>query len=329
MEFSGFTKSEQPVLKMNGFTVLKGQESDPIACKMPNLPWLVLRLFVAAILLVAAGLKAHQLATTPSLGGGVLETRWFNIFVVEFELLFGIWLVFGMLQKLTWIASVALFSIFATVSALKGISGEASCGCFGKVTINPWLTAGFDLAVVGLLIWVRLRMKTTFVFRAKNWAVLINLLLAWMMIALPLGWTMATFEPSTATVDGRISGTSNAVILNPVEWLNQDWPILDFVETDKNLRSGRWVIILYGADCHQCHQYVMAWKNSQFPVSERQGERVLMLEMSGNPENEFKKTLATEPFLWGNLSYDKQWYVKTPVVLLLQDGVVERIWTKK
>ncbi len=123
-----------------------------------NHSWFTVRLFVAAVLLIAASLKAHQLATTPSLGDGILEARWFNIFVVEFELLFGIWLVFGLLPKLTWLASVGLFSLFATVSAFKGLMGEASCGCFGEVTINPWLMAAFDLGVVG----VRPRVQETF-----------------------------------------------------------------------------------------------------------------------------------------------------------------------
>lgn len=119
--------------------------------------WMTVRLFVTAVLLIAAGLKAHQLATTPSLGDDLLEARWFNVFVVEFEILFGIWLLFGLLPKLTWLASVGLFSIFATVSAFKGITGEASCGCFGEVAINPWITAEFDLGVVGMLVWARPR----------------------------------------------------------------------------------------------------------------------------------------------------------------------------
>ncbi|GHT39060.1 hypothetical protein FACS189427_13290 [Planctomycetales bacterium] len=111
-----------------------------------------MRLVVALILLVAAGLKAYQLATVPSLGEGLFHARWFNIFVVEFELFFGVWLLFGMLPKLTWLATTMLFSIFALVSLYKAISGEISCGCFGNVEVNPWITAGVDLAVIGCLL---------------------------------------------------------------------------------------------------------------------------------------------------------------------------------
>ena len=105
--------------------------------------WTVLRLIVAAILLFAAGMKAWQLATQPyltgaTLGEGLFHARWFNICVVEFELAFGIWLIFGLLPRLTWLATVGLFTVFGGVSLYKALSGEASCGCFGAAQVNPW-----------------------------------------------------------------------------------------------------------------------------------------------------------------------------------------------
>jgi uncharacterized membrane protein YphA (DoxX/SURF4 family) len=117
--------------------------------------WLAMRLMVAAILLVAAGMKAHQLATIPVLGEGLFHARWFNILVVQFELFFGIWLIFGLLPKLTWLATVACFSVFTLVTLYKALSGEESCGCFGTVTVNPWVTLVFDLTVLGMLLWLR------------------------------------------------------------------------------------------------------------------------------------------------------------------------------
>ena len=113
------------------------------------------RFIVAAIFLLAAGLKAWQLATVPPIGEGLLQARWFNILVVEFELIFGIWLLFGKLLKLTWLLSIGCFSIFAAVSLYKALSGEVSCGCFGAVVINPWVTMVFDLAIVGCLLLFR------------------------------------------------------------------------------------------------------------------------------------------------------------------------------
>ena len=50
---------------------------------------------VGLVLLVAAALKTHQLATEPVPGISLLESRWFLVGVVELELLLGLWLVSG------------------------------------------------------------------------------------------------------------------------------------------------------------------------------------------------------------------------------------------
>ena len=75
-----------------------------------------LRIGIALILLTAAVLKAHQLATVPSLGEGLFHARWFNVLVVQFELFLGIWLIFGKLPKLTWLVTIGCFAVFASVS---------------------------------------------------------------------------------------------------------------------------------------------------------------------------------------------------------------------
>ena len=126
-----------------------------------NRGWRVMRVFIAVVVLTAAAMKAHQLATTPDLGKGLLHARWFNILVVEFELAFGIWLLVGLMPKMTWLVSVGCFAVFASVSFYKGIAGEASCGCFGAAQINPWYTMTFDLIVVGMLLALRPKGKWT------------------------------------------------------------------------------------------------------------------------------------------------------------------------
>ena len=44
----------------------------------------------SSVLLIAAGLKCHQFATSPAVGGSVLESRWVMMAAVEFEQLFGL-----------------------------------------------------------------------------------------------------------------------------------------------------------------------------------------------------------------------------------------------
>ncbi len=83
----------------------------------------VVRALLAGILLAAAALKSYQLATEPTLGNSFLESRWFLMLVVEFELLFGFWLLANLYPSGTQWFSVACFSAFAVVSLYKAISG--------------------------------------------------------------------------------------------------------------------------------------------------------------------------------------------------------------
>jgi hypothetical protein len=74
-------------------------------------PYDFVRVALAAILLIAAGLKCHQLATSSVLGDGLLDSRWVLMATVEFELFFGLWLVrslchhHGMMAGRCWVAS--------------------------------------------------------------------------------------------------------------------------------------------------------------------------------------------------------------------------------
>jgi hypothetical protein len=130
----------------------------------------VLRILMALLLLTAAGLKCHELATQPIIGKTWLDSRWLLMAAVEFELFFGLWLLFGncswsplppgegkgegRLPRLTWAAALALFSLFTCVSSYKASAGYSSCGCFGAIRVWPGWTAAVDFALVlSLLRW--------------------------------------------------------------------------------------------------------------------------------------------------------------------------------
>ena len=54
---------------------------------------------VALVLLVAAVLKAHQLATEPVVGSGLLDSRWLLVAVVQHELFLAFWLLSGLFPR--------------------------------------------------------------------------------------------------------------------------------------------------------------------------------------------------------------------------------------
>lgn len=281
--------------------------------------WMFVRLFVAAVLLIAAGLKAHQLATTPSLGDGILEARWFNAFVVEFELFFATWLVFGLLPKLTWLASVGLFSMFATVSAFKGITGEASCGCFGEVAINPWITSTFDVGVVALLVWVRPRE----VFRCENATEIVSMLrkpqvlgviALWLCVAGPVTAWMMSFEKTVLAESGELIGNSKMIVLEPEKWIGQRFPLSSHLDSEVggSAMSGNWDIILFHFDCEKCKHVI---------ENVSQNERTVFLEIPTEESNQALFTLQK----YVTLPRDHAWWVQTPIVISLKDGIVQNV----
>ncbi len=110
-------------------------------------PYGVIRMTLGLILLSAAALKGHQLATEPVAGTGLLTSRWFLIGVVEFELFFGLWLWFGVYPRRTWQVALLCFGTFGCVTLYKALSGEVTCGCFGRVRVDPRITFPVDLAM--------------------------------------------------------------------------------------------------------------------------------------------------------------------------------------
>jgi len=92
------------------------------------------------LLVVAAVLKSRQLLTTPIITEGFWESWLFFMVQVPLEFGLGIWLLSGLFRKAAWLLATISFGLFVCVTFYKGISGAESCGCFGNVHVNPWIT---------------------------------------------------------------------------------------------------------------------------------------------------------------------------------------------
>ena len=153
----------------------------------------VLRIVLGSLLLLAAGLKCYQLGSGPVAESGLLTSRWFLILVVEFELIFALFLLVGACRHLVWTGAVACFAVFACLSCYKAVSGDASCGCFGAARVSPWST--FCLDIVALLALLRLRPVRRQVTGGAHLRTIRTrrVLLATIAVAItaPAGWVMS------------------------------------------------------------------------------------------------------------------------------------------
>jgi hypothetical protein len=169
----------------------------------------VVRVVLALVLLIAAGLKAHQLVTEPVPNKDIFTYRWAMIMQVEFEIVLGLWLLSGLGKRLSWLTAVACFSVFSAVALYKGLLGEASCGCFGSVRVNPWYTFLFDVAAVAALVITGAEAPSVGPTTNRRWR-LAALAGVTLVAGIPIGVTAALYEPSTITEAGEIVGGHEA-----------------------------------------------------------------------------------------------------------------------
>jgi hypothetical protein len=285
--------------------------------------WNLVRFFVALILLVAASLKAYQLATEPVLGDGLFHARWFNVFVVEFELFFGTWLIFGMLPRLTWLASVGLFSVFSSISLYKAVSGETSCGCFGVVTVSPWITSVFDVVVVGLLLFVK---PIGIVFNIKNFYCeivglrkrgrIVVLAIVWLIVAVPITYIMLAVEKNVDELGYEFVGADSKkmFVLEPEKWIGKEFPLLPFLDEmfTNRIMEGSKDVVLFRFDCDECKSLIEKIKDK---------DSYIFVEI---PSEESNVPLFSVPE-YMSLSGSREWWVETPVVFSLEKTIIKRV----
>ena len=126
---------------------------------MRFLPWPLVSRILALLLLAAAFLKANGLGFETVASKGIFSGPEFQIALVELEIILGIWLMWGKNPVGSWITSLVVFTGLAGASCFMGWIGQASCSCFGRLTVNPWLTFVIDLAAIGALVVGRPELK--------------------------------------------------------------------------------------------------------------------------------------------------------------------------
>jgi hypothetical protein len=118
-------------------------------------PAFVVFISAGCILITAAALKAHNLYHDPFAVDPILPTRALMVAALVFEFGIGVWLLTGVFPRAVRVIAATLFGFFGTVSLDRALNGEASCGCFGGVTVTPWLVSALDLCIATALAMLR------------------------------------------------------------------------------------------------------------------------------------------------------------------------------
>ncbi len=300
---------------------------------------------LAIVLLAAAVLKGWQLLTEPVANNNIWSYRPFLILTVEFELALAIWLLSGLFKKAAWLVTLLCFSAFSAITLYKGITGAESCGCFGSVHVNPWITLfAIDLpAVIALSIfrpglslrsilafplallsfpWKRESIKTIGrnllgpLPSVPRFVVTVFLAVIVLGISAPI---LAFNEPPQIT--------SRYEVLEPETWVGQKLPILEHIDIADSLKTGTWLILLYHYDCPDCDTAVPMYEQM---ARELEGnEDFLQIALIAVPPYGQGPVNESCPCTLGRLAETKEWFVTTPAVALLTDGRVTSAWEEK
>lgn len=127
--------------------------------------------------------------------------------------------------------------------------------------------------------------------------------------------------------EGGPIGTSRSVLLKPEEWVNKQFPLIEYIDVGSELSTGQWVVVLYRQNCAQCQEELPRYERlaAEQVVGGPDAPRVAVVEVPERRRSGEQRVGNAASFcLQGRLSDEREWYVKTPVVLHLQDGQVTR-----
>jgi hypothetical protein len=110
---------------------------------------------------------------------------------------------------------------------------------------------------------------------------------------------------------GLIAQASGLVILEPDDWIGDEFPIAAHIDLD--LSQGHWTVLLHRHDCPKCLEELPKYEQLAHK------EAVALIEVPP-----FKDSIRSNGGVarYGRLSDDRDWFVQTPVELILEDGSV-------
>lgn len=274
---------------------------------------------VASVLWAAAALKGYQLVTLPPTPPQELP-RWGMLALVEGEFLFGALLCFGFWHKAACRIGAVVFLAFAGVAAFKAMGHARSCGCFGPITLSPWITMTFDLAAAPLL-W--LSATRTTLAKPVSWR-----LPALVCFVVAVGGIGGIFmargpvvqvvpgEPITAVDDAPIMNAGGTLILNPQEWIGKGFPLRSHIRSVADISSGTWHILFYHHDCGSCRGILASLIHTQTQS---------MVLVSLPPHAEADELASRLGVPVARLSATQTWFMQTPVMVTLDGGRVSEV----
>ena len=283
----------------------------------------MVRVVLGLLLLAAAGLKLHELLTAPAAEQGPFASRWFRAAQVEVELLLGLWLLSGLFPRAAWGAALACFTGFGAVAAYLAFTGAESCGCFGRLLVDPMWTFALDAAAVAALVLCRPQDHLDLTGRPGRRRVAF-FALAGIAVAGSAAAAIVVRRPVALPADDVTFPDGPLVLIDPAPWTGKRFPLLRHIDVGNQLAKGRWTVILYDPNCAKCRRNLPQYQQwARDRAADPSAPRVALIEMPPYAVRPEWRASPDSPALLGKLDESKDWVATTPLEISLADGVVQ------
>ncbi len=306
------------------------QQEFPAASSSTTYGTLV-RLLVGVLLLLAAILKAHQLLTVPVSGDGFFDSYPLRIVIVELELILGGWLVCGISQIISRRVVFCFVLLFASSTSYKVITGASSCGCFGVLNVNPWFTLILDaLLIAGLALWKPSTQGANVpVFMTRNLSLLQHmsiLVIAMTGVIFAIVALLSAPTRELPIISGS-NGDSQLVLLEPETWVGKRLPISKYINKP-DLTADLWLVVFYHDGCKSCQavvpefqQIAREWKQTAFK------RQIVFIRVPDGEDTIDQLVNENFDYAHGQLNNSYDWFMPTPTVLVVDNGLVRNVIT--
>ena len=279
-----------------------------------------LRIALGMLLVAAAALKGHELATVPFPHHRLFSARWMLIVLVDAELVFGLWLFWGFRPVFTRWVGLWWFGLLCVASGLAVLSGSKNCGCFGRLSIDPMYSLLLDTFAFAALWSCRpcrpvSRRATT--FRLASFASTV------MVMGSIVTLLLVVTSPDILSATGIIDAPNGIVAIDPEAWSDQRFPLLPYIEIDARLDVGDWIVLLFHHECERCRERLQHYRQNTWRLLESKSQaRVAIVEVppfeAGGTYN-----FSNDGLVNGRLTNRFEWFAELPIEIRLEDGIVQ------
>lgn len=241
--------------------------------------------------------------------------------------------VMVLLPPLARLVGIASLGAFLPVLVGDVLLGATSCGCFGAVEIHPGITLVVDLGfLLGLIFLGRgVRMLALTSTLKTSRVVAVGL---WSMVSVlaAFGFAGGARTEGVSVTDDPVDGRSMVAATLPTDgyyfpqyeaWLGRPFREIEIASwvrgLPEDLDTGPQYIIFYRKDCEHCHELLELYFSGALP---QPTTAIAVPERIGFPTENLQPFSCSECRV-AELPAGIDWFMKTPVLVRLADGVVE------